>query len=175
MLSWEDPETRGAFGTHYAHQNDIVVGLGGSGDRFQNSKGMGSNDITDGLSNTVALSEVVGTDGRGAGNSTDIRGVWMSPAMGGTIFSGFLSPNAREKDVIPACDETISDTSTPMLACEEERETPDVYAAARSYHSGGVNALMCDGSVRFIAETIDNANIWRPLNTAQAGEVIGEF
>jgi len=28
-------------------------------------------------------------------------------------------------------------------------------AAASSYHSGGVNAVMCDGSVRFISETVD--------------------
>ena len=27
-------------------------------------------------------------------------------------------------------------------------------AAASSYHSGGVNAVMCDGSVRFISETV---------------------
>ena len=31
-------------------------------------------------------------------------------------------------------------------------------AAASSYHSGGVNAVMCDGSVRFVSETVDAGN-----------------
>ncbi|MFO0958739.1 MAG: DUF1559 domain-containing protein [Isosphaeraceae bacterium] len=47
------------------------------------------------------------------------------------------------------------------------------YAAitARSYHSGGVNALMADGSVRFIKGSIDGAT-WRGLGTIRGGEVI---
>ncbi len=173
MLSWEDPELRGAFGTYYAHQNDIVTSLGGSGDRFQNDMGMGSNDILDGLSNTIALSEIMGTDGAGPGRSTDIRGVWMSPAMGATIFSAFLGPNSNEQDVIAACDEQIPADSP--LSCTELRGDPNVYAAARSAHTGGVNAAMCDGSVRFVSDSVDLINIWRPLSTAQAGEVVDEF
>ncbi len=173
MLSWEDPQLRGAFGTYYTDQNEIVPGLGGSGDRFQNNKGMGSNDILDGLSNTIALSEILGTDGRSVNSSTDIRGVWMSPAMGATVFSAFLGPNSDQQDVIAACDESIPADSP--LSCTELRMDPNVYAAARSYHTGGVNVLMCDGSVRFLSDSIDLLNIWQPLSTAQAGEVVDEF
>jgi prepilin-type N-terminal cleavage/methylation domain-containing protein/prepilin-type processing-associated H-X9-DG protein len=43
---------------------------------------------------------------------------------------------------------------------------------ARSYHPGGVNALLGDGSVRFIKSTIDG-NTWRALGTIQGDEVIG--
>ena len=42
---------------------------------------------------------------------------------------------------------------------------------ARSYHPGGVNALLGDGSVKFIKSTIDG-NTWRALGTAQGGEVV---
>jgi prepilin-type N-terminal cleavage/methylation domain-containing protein/prepilin-type processing-associated H-X9-DG protein len=42
---------------------------------------------------------------------------------------------------------------------------------SRSYHPGGVNTLLGDGSVRFIKSTIDG-NIWRSLGTVAGGEVI---
>jgi prepilin-type N-terminal cleavage/methylation domain-containing protein/prepilin-type processing-associated H-X9-DG protein len=48
------------------------------------------------------------------------------------------------------------------------------YAAltARSYHPGGVNALLGDGSVRFVKSTVDGM-VWRSLGTVADGEVIG--
>lgn len=174
MLGWENASTRGAFGTVYLSANKVYSSGGGTPNRFHHNKGMGSRDFTDGLSNTVALSEIIGSDGLSGTSSTDIRGVWMSPGMGATIFSAFLNPNSRERDVIAACDEAIPADRFPMLACTEERATENVYAAARSFHAGGVNTAMADGSVRFFSETIDNVAVWRPLNTAQNGEVISE-
>jgi prepilin-type N-terminal cleavage/methylation domain-containing protein/prepilin-type processing-associated H-X9-DG protein len=48
-----------------------------------------------------------------------------------------------------------------------------IYGAltARSYHPGGVNALLGDGSVRFVKSTIEG-NIWRALGTISGGEVL---
>jgi prepilin-type N-terminal cleavage/methylation domain-containing protein/prepilin-type processing-associated H-X9-DG protein len=40
-----------------------------------------------------------------------------------------------------------------------------------SYHPGGVNLLLCDGSVRFIKETINRAT-WRALGTRGGQEVV---
>ena len=170
MLSWEESETRGAFGTYYVNQDKIVTTVGSVtsvGDRFQNRNGMRSRDFVDGLSNTMAMSEVIS-----AGSSKDIRGTWMSPAMGATIFSAYFNPNSAEKDVLAACDEDIADDAKPRLACLEERDTAGIYAAARSYHVGGVNVLIADGSVRFFSDSVDNINIWRPLSTSQNHEVI---
>ena len=42
---------------------------------------------------------------------------------------------------------------------------------ARSYHPGGVNCLMGDGSVRFVKGTI-NGQTWRALGTVAGGEVV---
>jgi hypothetical protein len=42
---------------------------------------------------------------------------------------------------------------------------------ARSYYPGDVNALLCDGGVRFIKSTI-NGIAWRALGTVAGGEVV---
>ena len=45
------------------------------------------------------------------------------------------------------------------------------FNAARSYHTGGVNVFFCDGSVKFIKDTI-NIPTWRALSTKDGGEII---
>jgi len=42
---------------------------------------------------------------------------------------------------------------------------------SRSFHPGGVNVALVDGSVRAIAETIE-LNVWRGIATRHAGEVV---
>ena len=42
---------------------------------------------------------------------------------------------------------------------------------ARSYHPGGVNTLLGDGSVRFVKSTIDGM-VWRSVGTVAGGEVL---
>ena len=40
-----------------------------------------------------------------------------------------------------------------------------------SWHPGGVNLLLGDGSVRFVKDSVDVAT-WRALGTIRGGEVI---
>jgi prepilin-type processing-associated H-X9-DG protein len=42
---------------------------------------------------------------------------------------------------------------------------------AISYHTGGVNTLFMDGSVKFVANSIDR-DTWRALGTRNGGEVV---
>jgi len=44
-----------------------------------------------------------------------------------------------------------------------------------SFHTGGANILMADGTVRFVSENINLEDIWRALGSRDGGEVIGEF
>jgi len=46
--------------------------------------------------------------------------------------------------------------------------------SARSLHPGGVELALCDGSVRFVSETVD-LTLWRALGSRSGGEVIGEY
>jgi prepilin-type N-terminal cleavage/methylation domain-containing protein/prepilin-type processing-associated H-X9-DG protein len=47
-----------------------------------------------------------------------------------------------------------------------------IMTTANSRHPGGVNVLLCDGSVHFIHTTIDLAT-WRALGTRNGGEILG--
>ncbi|MDG3007860.1 DUF1559 family PulG-like putative transporter [Paludisphaera mucosa] len=57
--------------------------------------------------------------------------------------------------------------------CSREKLGRPSFAAvtARSYHAGGVNALMADGSVRFVKDSI-NGWTWRALGSVAGGEVV---
>ncbi len=45
---------------------------------------------------------------------------------------------------------------------------------ATSLHRGGVNLLLCDGAVRFVASTIETT-VWRGIGTRNGSEIVGEF
>ena len=47
-----------------------------------------------------------------------------------------------------------------------------VQLSASSYHPGGVNVAIGDGSVRFVKDGI-TLNAWRSLSTRNGGEILG--
>ena len=59
------------------------------------------------------------------------------------------------------------------LVAQREEEGGPTFAAitSRSYHPGGVNVLLGDGSVKFIKDGI-NGQAWRALGTIGGGEII---
>jgi prepilin-type N-terminal cleavage/methylation domain-containing protein/prepilin-type processing-associated H-X9-DG protein len=118
--------------------------------------------LTDGTANTLAVSEVIISQGSG-----DLRGFTQwGDAVG---FMGQTTPNSSSPDVHDWC---TNWTNGPPLQCIASPLTGnDKYYAARSKHPGGVNAAMCDGSVKFFKNTT-NLFVWRSLTTANGGEVI---
>ncbi|MHC5538318.1 DUF1559 family PulG-like putative transporter [Singulisphaera rosea] len=119
--------------------------------------------ISDGLSNTMMVSEaVVGVPGNGA---LDLRGfTWLGPCA---LFTAYLAPNSTSPDV------TFPGLCNYPYAQNPPCTTADLiwYLAARSRHSGGVNVGMCDGSVKFMKNSI-NLVTWSALSTSQGNEVI---
>ncbi len=147
--------------------------------KLGNSEGTPFRKITDGTSRTLAVSEVLGFDSR-----KDGRGAWIQNNMGSTNFTARTPPNSKPTvpqplfglesaedyyDRLPMCETSIPDTD-PMH-CLQNRDNGEVWAAARSEHRQGVNAVMCDGSVHFFQNEIDLA-VWRALATRSAGEVM---
>ena len=126
--------------------------------------------IADGLSNTLLNSEVIVGTGKGGqyNASYDLRGFswWGSAAS----FTSWLTPNSTLPDVTedPAYCVYPYQMNPP---CTAPTTTLPAFNGARSRHSGGVNATMGDGSVRFIKNSI-SMNVWRSLSTTKGGEVV---
>lgn len=175
----------------------------------------GVRDITDGTSNTLAFSERVqasfGIGGKAsptvkegilinvanivtapgaclaaaapisAGGRytawTAVKGkfgsLWCDAQPENTSFYAVLAPNA------PSCINDGNGNSDGAVAV----------LSASSLHVGGAQALLADGSVRFISENIDTGNlgvsttlggaspygVWGALGTKAGGEIVGEF
>lgn len=101
----------------------------------------------------------------------------------GVYHSGFTTawpPNSRIQATVPAgtvWDIPIGSPTGGMVDVDiytyNENDGGPTYAAmtSRSFHSGGVNSLFADGSVKFIKSTVSGA-IWRSLGTIAGGEII---
>jgi hypothetical protein len=160
-------------------------------------------DVTDGLSNTVAISEQT------LGNGYSIGGNG-SGSMPASVPP--MSPNLQVLNLTAAQNDTITGTDPNPATCVvgaagswsgirgakwmnghfgdtlyNHGLTPNSKSfdcgnnshnagltAARSRHVGGVHVLRCDGSAQFVSENIDSA-VWQGLATKSGGEVVGEY
>jgi prepilin-type N-terminal cleavage/methylation domain-containing protein/prepilin-type processing-associated H-X9-DG protein len=129
-----------------------IAGAGGAAqqfDAFQNPAG-----IQTGLT-------ACNTAWKSGTGINQFRGIfWEIGSLGMTLFNTIVPPNS---------------TQYPWGSCRNGCGgcSPDgsSYVNASSNHSGGVNTLMADGSVKFIKSTVAQ-NIWWSLGTRANGEVI---
>jgi len=49
--------------------------------------------------------------------------------------------------------------------------TDQTMIGAGSFHSGGVNVMMCDGHIQFVKNSV-NRKVWRDISTKDGGEVV---
>ena len=184
-----------------------------------NVRGMFSNvnvcrigSITDGTSNTIAMSEHLrGEISATAGNQVKVK-VGIVTQLGGLrsnpgaclatvgqsgYYDASVQAKARHGKVIwDGQPERVGFTTVIGPNGPSCAEVFDQYADSQhsvlspsSEHTGGVNAVMADGSVRFISENISTGTlslpavssgpspygVWGALGTRDGGEVAGEF
>jgi prepilin-type N-terminal cleavage/methylation domain-containing protein/prepilin-type processing-associated H-X9-DG protein len=123
--------------------------------------------ITDGLTNTMMASETVQGQGVQPGQY-DLRG--FSWWYGGATYEAWLTPNSSSPDQMEAaayCYYPYQNNPPCIAAPVWDLKTN----AARSRHPGGVDTAMCDGSVRFMKNSV-SLPVYRALSTTQGGEVI---
>ncbi len=172
-------------------------------------------DVTDGTSNTIAFSErVQASFGIGSSASptiqqgilTSVSSITTNPgsciAQVAAVSQGnrFTTASAvKGKFSAVWCDgqpentsfHTVTPPNGPSCSNDANGSSDSAVSllSASSYHTGGVHALMADGAVRFISDSIDTGNlgvattlggrspygIWGALGTKAGGEVVGEF
>jgi len=147
----------------------VVLNSGSEKGVFATNSHCRLRDITDGTSNTMAVSEcLVGTDVKElssgevdncvdnpAARTGPSRGFsWMYGAPSTWLFTTTRNPNSQSIDC--------------------ERDSVRTNMAARSQHAGGVQALMADGAVRFLNENI-YVNTWQDLGRRNDGNVLDAF
>jgi prepilin-type N-terminal cleavage/methylation domain-containing protein len=124
-------------------------------------------DITDGTSKTlVATESLVVTDV--SDSTTDRRGrIWNVSLGGEALFSTSGTPNTTTGDKIGnGC------IATSMGPCTATGSGDIAYP--RSYHTGGVNAVMADAAVIFIANSVD-ATTFSRIGTRAGGADPGDL
>ena len=132
----------------------------------------GLRDVSDGSSNTLMMSEVLVSplDGSGGANNRDSRGDAINNSGDGRwAFHTTLSANSSSPDRNNDCGTAVN-LPAQNLPCITATGTLTVAVAARSKHTGGVQAAMGDGSVQFFSQSIDLIT-WRALGTRANGEV----
>lgn len=91
-------------------------------------------------------------------SGSDDAGRWWATAMTfyGPWFNTLMPPNTEVH-----CDRDTSETVMMMKHTQ-------------SYHTGGVQVLLCDGSVKFVTENIDHG-LWVGAGTIRGSETLGEW
>lgn len=211
-----DPNDKGRGNDYYPTSYGYSAGPWFVWDNATQTKGPGAfspnsklsdRDMTDGMTNTLAFSEVkaftpyirdgdvvtgmnapmpaseatvtayTGTlKGNKVGQSTPTvtasgHTEWVDGRVHQTGFTTTFTPNS----MVP-----ISGGAAPegdFTNCREGKSCAQpTYAAvtSRSYHTGTVNSLLMDGSVRGFSENI-NLETWQNLSIRNDGKVLGEF
>jgi prepilin-type processing-associated H-X9-DG protein len=124
-------------------------------------------DITDGLSQTLLMMELKFNQ---SSTVDDPRGSLFHDYTSFAMAS--RTPNSGSDSC--ATDSNCSDTADLPAAIPGENNPVRNSFSSRSRHSGGVNVVLCDGSVRFIADSITTMT-WQRLSTMRDGNVVGDY
>lgn len=121
--------------------------------------------ITDGLSNTLLFSEA--TQGR-SGETLDLRGFsWWGWAAG---FETSLTPNTNSPDRVQNIGYCNSQDPANPPCVGHSIPFNVMRSAARSRHPGGVHAVMCDASGKFVSDDVDEL-AWQAAGSTQGDEL----
>jgi prepilin-type N-terminal cleavage/methylation domain-containing protein/prepilin-type processing-associated H-X9-DG protein len=161
-------DQRAALASILALQNGVMIDTG----MPANAGGCGTINprtiasITDGTSNTIMWAERCQSILNEITFEFYEKGWWSDGEYGDTAISSFYPPNVPS---LPGYATATTPWRNPD-GCDGHSEGGTSYAgiSAQSQHPGGVNVVLCDGSVRFIKNSINSWN-YNPPNMTRSG------
>jgi prepilin-type N-terminal cleavage/methylation domain-containing protein/prepilin-type processing-associated H-X9-DG protein len=144
MMNMRYSSYAGCAGTWFAYQFG-ALGTGNQSGVFYSQSVTALSSITDGTSNTIMFAEhtrFIESAVGGAGSDQQGWHWWTSGNYGDTIFSTYWPINPQKK--------------LPYGCKDQANNSSNTVGAASSMHPGGANVALCDGSVRFVKETVDS-------------------
>lgn len=139
---------------------------------FKYNKSLKASQITDGLSKTILLSEII------PGDACSIRGVIAYDE--GPVFMHNDTPNAYTPDLTRWCGS--GDRNQGPAPCVSGpsghggvvSQLNMVQHSSRSRHPSGVVMSRCDGSVAFVSNGI-SVTTWHAIGTPRGGDAVEAF
>lgn len=175
------------FGTPSLTPGNPNYGMPPQNGVFLRDRALRFADILDGTSNTTMFSERLKGDGSNGVSSprTDTYqpGTYPSTADQAladcrAVNTADLSKQGYSNVGAPWIQAYHSSTLywhvAPPNTCSCMFPPGRIMTTASSYHPNGVLVSLCDGSVRFVADTVD-LSIWRHVGTRDGAEVVTDF
>jgi hypothetical protein len=125
-------------------------------------KAMTFGTLKDGTSNTLVFSETI--QGKKGATLADSRGMIYHGLF--CYFTTCTTPNSMTPDLAHSSHSVTGHALHPLGKHDAKNATR---FAARSWHTGGVNAALADGSGRFVSNTVA-ADVWLAVGGADDGE-----
>ena len=124
--------------------------------------------VADGLSNTLFLAELTPSTTRP--NDTRYGDTMLSISAG---FTAYHTPNSIGPDIVDSCwpAGSVGKGGKALCTAQTAGNQLSQRITSRSFHTGGVNVGMGDGSVSFVGDTV-SLHVWRCLSTGSGGESV---
>lgn len=186
--------------TNYVQSLGDNANYGADRGPFGRNRGALFRDFTDGMSNSGLFAEIILGPSSGsptaaivaAGSPQDLWvatnlpfGTWDASATADTIPVAACDNRATSailyrgkqyyRGVVVAT--FYSHTLTPnsrLRDCIRSTGFDRGHLATRSFHTGGAQLVLGDGSVRFVSENID-IRVWRAVGSINGGETVSEW